>query len=180
MRTLISVLTISTLLIAADSALQDDDGPPPSFLKPGNDYILRFAGKSPFKQTEGIPLDPYDNKGPNTARITSASITYFVSIFTVVELWGDSWVTVEHPKSIKDAFKWNFKRLAIAALTAETIAKLEATEDGQAHLVRLRKQASVEIETDRTWVNLNQIVAIAKPPTEPQDFKLNTKVQARD
>ena len=179
-RTLISILVVSALLLCADSALRADDALPPSFLQPGNDYVLRFAGKSPFEQTEGIPFEPDHNNTVNAARITSASITYSITVFTVVELSGDSWVSVEHPKSIKDAFKWNYKRFAMAALTPQTIAKLEETDDGKVQLDQLRMQASVEIETDKTWVNLNHVVAIAKPPTEPQDFKLMMRVKQPD
>lgn len=175
----ISILAVSALLFSTDSALRAGDALPPSFLQPGNDYVLRFAGKSPFEQTESIPFEP-DNKNPNTARITSASITYSITVFTVVELSGDSWVSVEHPKSIKDAFKWNYKRFAIAALTPQTIAKLEATADGKVQLEQLRMQASVEIATDKTWVNLNHVVAIAKLPTEPQEFKLMMRVKQPD
>lgn len=178
-RTLISILAVSALLLSADSVLRASDALPPSFLQPGNEYVLRFAGKSPFEQTEGIPFE-LDSKKPNTARITSASITYSISVFTVVELSGDSWVSVEHPKSIKDAFKWNYKRFAMAALTPQTIARLEATDDGKVQLDQLRMQAYAEIETDKTWVNLNHVVAIAKPPTEPQEFQLMMRVKQPD
>jgi|GEM_PF-3062824 len=179
-RTLISIFAVSALLLSADSALRAGDALPASFLQPGNDYVLRFAGKSPFEQKEGIPFEPDHNNSVNAARITSANITYSITVFTVVELSGDSWVSVEHPKSIKDAFKWNYKRFAMAALTPQTIAKLEATDDGMVQLAQLRKQASVEIETDTTWVNLNHVVAIAKLPTEPQEFKLEMRVGQPD
>lgn len=184
MRALMSVLAIGTILFAAAPALHADDRRPPPFLKTGSDYVLRFAGESPFKQTEGFQVPRNDGKDPKKARITmtSASVTYSVSVFTVVEFSGDSWVLVEHPKSIKDAFKWNFKRIAMAALTPETIAKLKASEDGNIRLERLQRQASVEIEADKTWVNINHVIAIAELPTEPQDFKLNMNmsVNAKD
>ena len=175
---------VAMLLLFAASGLRASDDMPPSFLQPGHDYVLRFAGKSPFEQTEGIPIEPEYYKKPDaiitSARITSARITYSITVFTVVELFGDSWVLVEHPKSIKDAFKWNYKRFAMAALTPKTIAILEATEDGKVKLKNLRKQASVEIETDKTWINIDHVVAIAKPPAEPQEYTLNTKINAKE
>ena len=180
MRIITRILAVSLLLYPVSLTLQAGEDHPAPFLKPGNDYILSFAGKSPFKKTEGIPIDFNDKNNQKSTRITSASVTYSINVFTVVELYSDSWVYVEHPKSIKDAFKWNFKRYAMAALTPKTIAVLEATEEGKKQLAKLRKQAAAEIETDRTWVNIDHVVAITKPPTEPQDFKLYMKVEQPD
>ena len=176
MRALLHILAPSVLLLSACSVLRAGDTQLPSFLQPGNDYVLRFADKSPFEQTEGLLIEPQKGKAANTINISSARVTYSITVFTVVELSGGSWVSVEHPKSIKEASKWNFKRFAMAALNPETIAKLEATDDGKVRLAQLREQASVEISTERTWVNLDHVVAITKPPTEPLEFKLNLTV----
>lgn len=79
---------------------------------------------------------------------------------TVTEFSGDSWVLVVHPKSIKDSFKWNFNRFAIAAFNPDTMAYLEATDVGQTKVDDLCKHAAVEIETERTQVNINHAVAM--------------------
>lgn len=181
MRIFICILLASVLFHSKNIPLQAGEDSPAPFLKPGKDYILRFAGTSPFKKTKAIPIDrDKNNKLKSSARITSASITYTITVFTLVELSGDSWAKVKHPKSIEDAFKWNFKRFALAALNPETIAALEKTEEGQKKLATLRKQAARKIETDTTWVNIDHVVAITEPPTEPIDFKLEMKVKKPD
>lgn len=175
---LITAVTALGCLCYSASAEETDSSLP--FLQPGSDYVLKFAGESPFTRTQSIPIDPPKPGEEDAARITSASITYSVSVFTVVETYRDTWVLVEHPKSIKDAFKWNFKRFAIAALNPKTIARLEDSDAGIDHLKRLRRQAATKIQTARTWVNMGHIVAITRPPLEPQDFELDMTVQSPD
>lgn len=155
----------SCILILASAALQADDSAPPSFLKPGQDYAIRFAGQSPFEKTVRVPMDS-DQIRKRNASITSASITYSVTVFTVVALPGDSWILAEHPKSIEDALKWNLKRVAMAALSRQSIAALQSTDDGKRQLEKLREQAATEIETSRTWINLRHVVTISKPRIE--------------
>ena len=168
----------SVLLTTSSRTFGNEESSPP-FLKPGHDYVLRFAGVSPFRRTEGIPIEPEYYTKPN-AVITSASVTYSIEVFSIVRIFDDTWVQVEHPKSIKDAFKWNRKRYAMAALTPMTVEKLEATDDGKEKLAQLREQANLEIETSTTWINLSHVVAIAEPPTEPQDLQLKMRVNPQN
>jgi hypothetical protein len=180
MNNLVSAVAVVALLVAVQvpSAAEDSGAAP--FLKHGKDYVLRFAGQSPFTQRKGIPFDPNYKVPAKSGRITSASVTYSINVFTIVEVSSGPWVRVEHPESIEDAFKWNQKRFAVAALTPTTIARLESTEEGQAELARLQKQAAVEIETDTTWININHVVAITEPPAEPQKYKLEMRVESGD
>ncbi len=108
-----SCILASCILILASAALQTVDAAPPSFLKSGNDYAIRFAGQSPFEKTVRVATDSDQSKKRN------ALTTYSVTIFTIVALPGDSWILAEHPKSIEDAFRWNSKRVAIAALSPQ-------------------------------------------------------------
>ena len=160
-------ILVSSILILASAALQADDAAPPSFLKAGQDYAIRFAGQSPFEKTVRVATDSDQN------RKRSASITYSVRVFTIVALPGDSWALAEHPKSIKDAFKWNSKRVAMAALSPQSIAALESTDGGKRQLEKLREQAATKIETSRTWINLRHAVTISKPRREFFDDKLS-------
>ena len=176
MRTL---LVVSCVLLFSGSAAFGNDRFSLPFLKEGQDYVLRFAGESPFRRTEGIPIEPEYYSKPN-AVVTSASVTYSIEVFTIVRVLDGSWAKVRHPKSIKDAFKWNRKRYAIAALTPETREKLSATEEGRVKLNQLEEQTGIEIETSTTWINLNHVVAIAEPPAEPQDLKLQMRINAQN
>lgn len=84
-------------------------------------------------------------------------------MYTVVRDFDGSRTQVRHPQSIKDSFKWNRKRHAIAALTRETRRKLAATEEGNVKQREVEEQAGIEIESSTTWSNLNRVVAIAVP-----------------
>lgn len=158
----------SCILILAGDTLQAGDAVPPSFLKPGQDYAIRFAGESPFKKTIRVATD------------SNQSRTYSVTVFTLVALPGDSWILAEHPKAIEDAFQWNSKRVAMAALSPHSIAALESTEVGKKQLKKLREQAATKIETSRTWVNLRHVVTISKPRIEFSDYKLNSKLAIKE
>jgi hypothetical protein len=162
------------ILILASVASQAVDASPPKFLQPGHHYSLRFAGQSPFEKTVLVRVDSDHKKKAH------ASVTYSVTVFTIVALPGDSWVLAEHPKSIEDAFKWNFKRIAMATLTPEYISALQSNDDGKKQLKTLREQAAAKIETRRTWINLRHVVTISKPRIESSDYKLNTNSTSRD
>ncbi|MCA9037369.1 MAG: hypothetical protein KDA91_19670 [Planctomycetaceae bacterium] len=135
----------------------------PAFLQPGQDYVMKFAGPSPFEKSVRISVGT-DQAERNGGRRTKQLA---IEVFTIVSRAGGSWVLVEHPKEIDDATKWNAKRVAMASLTPQSIAALQSTEDGRARLEQLRARASVEIETSRTWVNVDHVVTIRKVPIEP-------------
>ena len=156
------------------TAQEADDNP---FFNPGSDYIVHFAGETPFRQTKGVPLTAEDLKPQgNGVQIKSASVTYGITVFTVVRHGVGSWYLLEHPKKIEDSFKWNFKRLALAALTPDGVKNLSKSDQGLKKLADLRKQAEEEIETTRTWVNIDHAVAILSPPTTPIDYEVKVGV----
>jgi hypothetical protein len=178
---MLSLALLARTVAGQDNPRNQSPKSPLSFIEPGQDYIIRFAmANHPYQGREDVTADFQEvNKDPNSVRIRSASINYVVEVFTVVEAGGGSWFLVEHPKSYKDSFKWNGKRYAMAALSPQTIQTLETTDEGRKRLDGLREKATQIVETDRSWVNLDHAIMIAKPPTTPIDWKLtiSTKVE---
>jgi len=161
-----SALLLCFALITSSTQAQDSDIPP--FLRrPGNDFVFQFAGRSPFRVTTTVDEDS-DNKSRPGRRTVK---THTVKVFTLVSLAGDSWILVEHPKNIEDAEAWNAKRVALASLTPQVVAALEKTGAGKKKLKQLRQQSTVEIETTRTWVNIDHIATIRKASIEPSEFQ---------
>ncbi|MCA8999307.1 MAG: hypothetical protein KDA80_20100 [Planctomycetaceae bacterium] len=150
-----------------------EDTSTPKFLNTGEDFAIQFAVATPFQKTVRRPMDRNSDSPRNEFR-RPGTITYSVDIFKVVGLPGGSWVLLEHPKSIEDAPHWNAKRLAMATLTPQAIIAMESTEDGRKRLEKLREQAAVEIETSRTWVNMQHMLTIKKPPIQQTDFDPKT------
>lgn len=161
-----SALLLCFVIVTSSAHAQDSDIP--GFLRhPGKDFVFQFAGRSPFRVTTPVD-DDSDNKSRSGRR---AVRTHTVKVFTVVSLAGDSWILVEHPKNIEDADAWNAKRVALASLTPQAVAALESTGAGKKKLKQLRQQSAVEIETARTWVNIDHIATIRKASIEPSEFQ---------
>lgn len=161
------VLALCILLLHA--SVRADDSPVPKFLQPGQDYLIRFAVQSPFQKTIRTPLDRESSGVPNRST-RKRTTTHTIDIFTVVSLAGGSWILVEHPRAIEDASKWNSKRRAMVSLTPQAVHALQSTEDGKIRLEAIRTQASAEIETSRTWVNIDHMLTIRKAPSDLSDY----------
>lgn len=155
------------LCLALTSSVHAQDSDVPGFLQPGKDFVFQFAGRSPFRVTTPVD-DDSDSKSRSGRRAVK---THTVNVFTIVSLAGDSWILVEHPKNIEDADAWNAKRVALASLTPQAVAALESTTAGKKELKQLRQQSTVEIETTRTWVNIDHIATIRKASIEPSEFQ---------
>ena len=155
------------------------------FLESGRDYIIRFSDDSQlFKKTQsGITSTSYTTEDGKKHPGKPAAWTFTVSvdIFHVVKFGGGSWVLLEHPSSQDDFAKWMGKRRAMAQLTDQRIAQLEADPDGEETLQNLREAASRELRTAKTWVNLDHAVAITDVPVEPVELKFSVQsVEIKD
>ena len=159
----------SPVIAEEASALQSDL----PFLMPNQDYVIRFSESVKIFEnvtTEVLQSTSTDEDG-NTRPGSPATVTIrlTIDVFTVVKLGKAGWVFLEHPENFDDIGKWSGRCRAKAILSEENIAKLEATPEGKETLNRLRTQAAFEIQTTRTWVNLNHAIAIADVPHDIPD-----------
>lgn len=149
------------------------------FLEAGHDYIIRFAENSQLFKTSksGVTSTSYttDDGEKRAGKPAAWTMTLTVNIFHVVKFGGGSWVLLEHPSSPDDFAKWTGKRRAMAQLTGQYVAKLEADPNGADRLKKLREAASRELPTTTTWVNLDHAVAITDVPTEPVAIELSVE-----
>lgn len=121
------------------------------FIEIQRDYIIRFSDDFDF------------------AKARSPGDAPEVEIFRVLKFGGGSWVLLEYPASPDDVSYWNLQRRAMAQLTEQRVAQLEADPAGAETLQELRNAASRELRTASCWVNLAYAVIIGDVPTDPAE-----------
>ena len=177
--TTVFILAIGTSVFAEEPAPATKVANALNFLKPGNDYIIKFpethnvfryrrSGISEVKPKEGKPY------------ASNWHVNLAVEAFTVKRPPQGSWVLLEHPEDPKYALAWNMKRIALAQLTDRRIKELELTEEGKTALALFREQAAEDIETTKTWVNLDHAIAISDIPDTlpPPEWSVNASVSS--
>ncbi len=181
----VAVLCVAHL--QAEPPAQDGQAAPSElgFLETGKDYVIRFSNDIDlFTMTKsGVSETTYTTENGETKKGRPATwrMTLRVEFFRVVRLGGGSWALLEHPEKKDEIARWNGKRRAMAILGSEAAHELEATPDGKERLERLREAAAREIETTRTWVNLDHAIAITDVPTQIAKMKLTVQsVEIRD
>ena len=144
------VMLVSALSCTVAQAQPSD----PTFLEPGKDYLIHFASEELAFKSVTVSEKP------------------ILEIFKVVRLGKDaSWAELEYPRDRADYADWNRKRKAMALLTETNIKDLEASEEGQEELKKLRERAADPIQTKRSWINLDYVFQISEVPKEFPDTR---------
>ena len=161
----IALLLLGALSVAAhadeENVSSADSMKPLGFLELGSDYKIYFPDSHNWFRHVARGAEVMKS-GPTSWRVETS-----VVVFTVRGRGEGAWVLLEHPESVEDdATKWNLMKLAKHQLTAERVKKLEATDDGRVQLKAFRSyEETASIKTTKTWVNLNQAIAIAEIPS---------------
>jgi hypothetical protein len=162
---------------AADAA--EVAGGPIGFLKPGRDYVIRFApGSDLFKTTRsGLSETSYTTSDGETrlGKPATWTMTLNVTIFEVLRVGSGSWVLVRHPADSDDFAAWTGQRRAKAILASPRRDEIAAGPDGMERLAKLQEAAEREIKTTETWLNLDHAVTISDVPVEAVELKVSVK-----
>jgi hypothetical protein len=180
MRKIFATVAVIAALSIASTRLDAAEAKSPlttnlSFLEAGKDYSIRFPESDRvFESTESgaAPVAVQTADGQTENRASSWRVKYAIGTFHLVKVGGGSWALLRFPANIRDAFKWEFQRSAMATLARPDAEKrIRAKPDGGERLEKLKKQAAEQIPTTEAWVNLDRAVLIADVPAEEMEWK---------
>ena len=173
------IVTFSIACLVLRAADRESPATEVPFLEVGKDYVILFPeDRNVFKKTTGgMTTATYKTEDGEEAESRPAtwSMTFELESFKVAQLSTGPWVLLEHPKNLDDIQAWNEQRRAMAILNGPDTAVLRANDEGKRKFDELQKAADAKIATTKTWINLNQAIAIGPLSAEEANGKLVIK-----
>ncbi|MCC6509254.1 MAG: hypothetical protein IT423_09115 [Pirellulaceae bacterium] len=171
---IVAALTPTIIALADERTDANRDKGVAEFLNEGQIYWIKFPPAYNLFTAHSVSASQMTTRdSPEDVTNTTpifANVTISCQYFRVTRIGPRGWVQVEHPVESSQYLPWSFKLMAERA-----ILKGDFSQNTKEHY---QEQAAASIETQRTWLNIDQALTVQDVPSQVPKPEVNVRFAA--